>query len=147
MLDQVVFVAAVTLLGLLEQAYFSLQVIYARRKFSISPPATTGHPEFERIFRAQANCSEYFPLFIISLWLAALFFGQVLSAFLGLLYLFGRYRYFHGYAQSATGRLAPLYFTAKVQWVLIIVAAVGVLCYLSRLYLGLDPLTALSQLK
>ncbi|KAK1804251.1 hypothetical protein P4O66_020288, partial [Electrophorus voltai] len=81
MLDQVVFVAAVTLLGLLEQvlrihfsqcisvsalvlekklspacpslsAYFSLQVIYARRKFSISPPATTGHPEFERIFRA-----------------------------------------------------------------------------------------------
>lgn len=34
-------------------AYFVLQVIYARRKYKISPPKTTGHPEFERIFRAQ----------------------------------------------------------------------------------------------
>lgn len=34
-------------------AYFALQVIYARRKYKISPPETTGHPEFERIFRAQ----------------------------------------------------------------------------------------------
>lgn len=34
-------------------AYFTLQVIYARRKFKISPPETAGHPEFERIFRAQ----------------------------------------------------------------------------------------------
>ncbi|XP_076878619.1 leukotriene C4 synthase [Brachyhypopomus gauderio] len=146
MLDQLVSVAAVTVLGLLEQAYFSLQVIYARRKYSVSPPATTGPPEFERIFRAQVNCSEYFPLFIISLWVAGLFFSQALSTFLGLLYLFGRYRYFHGYAQSVTGRLAPLYFSAKVQWVLIAVGAVGVLCSLCRLYLGLDPLAALGQL-
>lgn len=34
-------------------AYFVLQVIYARRKYKVSPPKTTGHPEFERIFRAQ----------------------------------------------------------------------------------------------
>lgn len=34
-------------------AYFALQVIYARRKYKISPPETAGHPEFERIFRAQ----------------------------------------------------------------------------------------------
>lgn len=34
-------------------AYFAMQVIYARRKYNISPPETRGHPEFERIFRAQ----------------------------------------------------------------------------------------------
>lgn len=34
-------------------AYFFLQVIYARRMFGISPPKTSGPPEFERIFRAQ----------------------------------------------------------------------------------------------
>ncbi|KAG9272150.1 leukotriene C4 synthase [Astyanax mexicanus] len=143
MLDQVVCVAAVTMLGVLEQAYFSLQVIYARRKYSVPPPATTGPPDFERVFRAQANCSEYFPLFVITLWIAGLFSSQALSVFLGLLYLCGRYQYFHGYSKSAQGRLAPLYFSAKVQWVLIGVGGLGVLCCMSRLYLGLDLLSSL----
>lgn len=34
-------------------AYFSMQVIWARRKYNISPPNTSGHPTFERVFRAQ----------------------------------------------------------------------------------------------
>uniref|UniRef100_A0A4W6CQ89 Leukotriene C4 synthase n=1 Tax=Lates calcarifer TaxID=8187 RepID=A0A4W6CQ89_LATCA len=76
MLDEAVGLGAVTVLGVLEQAYFSLQVIYARRKYSVSPPATTGPPEFERVFRAQANCSEYFPIFITVLWTAGVFFSQ-----------------------------------------------------------------------
>lgn len=41
------------LLSLSLPAYFSLQVIYARRKYFVPPPATTGHPNFERVFRAQ----------------------------------------------------------------------------------------------
>ncbi|NWT01602.1 LTC4S synthase, partial [Mionectes macconnelli] len=57
-------------------ACFALQVISAHRKYKISPPETTGHPEFERIFRAQANCSEYFPIFISLLWVAGIFFHQ-----------------------------------------------------------------------
>ncbi|GLD67011.1 leukotriene C4 synthase-like protein, partial [Lates japonicus] len=119
MLDEAVSLGAVTVLGVLEQAYFSLQVIYARRKYSVSPPATTGPPEFERVFRAQANCSEYFPIFITVLWTAGVFFSQGLSSVCGLLYLYGRLQYFHGYSQSAQGRLAPLYFSAQILWVLI----------------------------
>ncbi|KAL2299373.1 hypothetical protein Nmel_014028 [Mimus melanotis] len=38
-------------------AYFAMQVIYARRKYKISPPETSGHPEFERTFRAQSHCT------------------------------------------------------------------------------------------
>ncbi|KAM6055820.1 leukotriene C4 synthase isoform 1-T1 [Theristicus caerulescens] len=76
MRNQIDLLATVTVLGVLEQAYFALQVIYARRKYKISPPETTGHPEFERIFRAQANCSEYFPIFISLLWVAGIFFHQ-----------------------------------------------------------------------
>uniref|UniRef100_A0A8C9TA80 Leukotriene C4 synthase n=1 Tax=Scleropages formosus TaxID=113540 RepID=A0A8C9TA80_SCLFO len=106
MLEEVVCVAAVTVLGVLEQAYFSLQVIYARRKYSVSPPATAGPPEFERVFRAQANCSEYFPIFIVVLWVSGAFFSQAVSSGLGLLYLYGRYRYFKGYSASAQGRYA-----------------------------------------
>ncbi|XP_028815516.1 leukotriene C4 synthase [Denticeps clupeoides] len=138
MQEQVVCVAAVTVLGALEQAYFSLQVIYARRKYSVSPPDTAGPPEFERIFRAQANCAEYFPIFISTLWVSGLFFNQVVTALVGLLYLYGRYRYFWGYAYSSLGRLQPLYFTAKVQWLLIGLSATGVLLSMSQQYLGLD---------
>nr|XP_009670860.1 PREDICTED: leukotriene C4 synthase-like [Struthio camelus australis] len=76
MRNQIDLLAAVTVLGVLEQAYFALQVIYARRKYKISPPETRGHPEFERIFRAQVNCSEYFPIFISLLWVAGIFFHQ-----------------------------------------------------------------------
>ncbi|KAA0709199.1 Leukotriene C4 synthase [Triplophysa tibetana] len=135
MLEQVVCLAAVTVLGLLEQAYFALMVIYARRKYSVSPPATTGPPEFERVFRAQANCSEYFPIFVFSLWLAGVFFSQAIAVICGLLYLYGRYRYFHGYAESTQGRLGPLYFSAKVQWVLIALAGLGITCTMIQVYL------------
>uniref|UniRef100_A0A3B4XHC1 Uncharacterized protein n=1 Tax=Seriola lalandi dorsalis TaxID=1841481 RepID=A0A3B4XHC1_SERLL len=39
-------------------SYFSLQVIYARRKYSVSPPTTAGPPEFERVFRAHNSFTE-----------------------------------------------------------------------------------------
>uniref|UniRef100_A0A3B4XIW5 Leukotriene C4 synthase n=2 Tax=Seriola TaxID=8160 RepID=A0A3B4XIW5_SERLL len=140
MMDQAVGLAAVTVLGVLEQAYFSLQVIYARRKYSVSPPTTAGPPEFERVFRAQANCSEYFPIFITVLWTAGVFFSEGLSSVCGLLYLYGRFRYFHGYSQSAQGRLAPLYFSAQILWVLIGFSSLGVLLSFCRVYLNVDLL-------
>ncbi|XP_026198286.1 leukotriene C4 synthase [Anabas testudineus] len=143
MLDEVVGLGAVTVLGVLQQAYFSLQVIYARRKFSVSPPATTGPPEFERVFRAQANCSEYFPIFIVVLWTAGVFLSEGLSSVCGLLYLYGRFRYFRGYSRSPQGRLAPLYFSAQVLWVLIGFSSLGVFLSFCRVYLNVDLLQEL----
>ncbi|NXI59811.1 LTC4S synthase, partial [Chloroceryle aenea] len=110
-------------------AYFALQVIYARRKHKISPPETRGHPEFERIFRAQANCSEYFPIFISLLWVAGIFFHQGVAAVCGLLYLYTRFKYFQGYAVSAQGRLGPLYASARLLWLLLGLAVAGLLAH------------------
>ncbi|XP_010748930.2 leukotriene C4 synthase isoform X2 [Larimichthys crocea] len=143
MMEETVGLAAVTVLGVLEQAYFSLQVIYSRRKHSVSPPATSGPPEFERVFRAQANCSEYFPIFIVVLWTSGVFFSQGLSSVCGLLYLHARLRYFRGYSQSAQGRLAPLYFSAQVLWALIGFSSLGVVFTFCRVYLNLDLLHGL----
>ncbi|CAN9514632.1 unnamed protein product [Ophioblennius macclurei] len=140
MMEEAVGLGTVTLLAVLEQAYFSLQVIYARRKYSVSPPSTDGPPEFQRVFRAQVNCSEYFPIFIVLLWTSGVFFSPGLSSVCGLLYLYGRLQYFRGYAESAAGRLAPLYFASKVLWVLIGFSSVGVLLTLARVYLDVDLL-------
>ncbi|XP_064017393.1 leukotriene C4 synthase-like [Pogoniulus pusillus] len=144
MLDQIHLLSAVTVLGVLEQAYFFLQVIYARRAFGISPPKISGPPEFERIFRAQVNSSEYFPIFLALLWQAGLFFHQGLAAALGLLYLSSRYCYFKGYRTSSSERLAPMYFSAGVLWVLLAAAALGVLHFSLCHYVGLDVLRLLT---
>ncbi|KAM9695337.1 LOW QUALITY PROTEIN: leukotriene C4 synthase [Trichechus inunguis] len=159
MKDDIALLATITLLGVLLQAYFSLQVISARRTFRVSPPLTTGPPEFERVYRAQVNCSEYFPLFLATLWVAGVFFHEGLgagqgartaprpervperahaspparlpgaAALCGLVYLFARLRYFQGYARSAQLRLAPLYASARALWLLVALAALGLLCH------------------
>ncbi|XP_059715920.1 leukotriene C4 synthase-like [Haemorhous mexicanus] len=144
MFDQIHWLAAVTILGVLEQAYFFLQVIYARRLFGISPPKISGPPEFERIFRAQVNSSEYFPIFLALLWQAGLFFHQGLAAALGLLYLYARYCYFMGYKASSSERLAPIYFSAGVLWILIAVSALGILHFFLSHYVGLNVLQLLT---
>nr|XP_033783626.1 leukotriene C4 synthase [Geotrypetes seraphini] len=136
MLEQVALLAAVTVLGVLEQAYFALQVIYARRKYKVSPPNISGNPEFERFYRAQVNCSEYFPLFLSVLWVAGIYFHQGVAACTGILYLCGRYQYFHGYAASAQGRLAPLYFSSGVLWILIGLSTLGLLVHFLALDVG-----------
>uniref|UniRef100_A0A8C6S7S4 Leukotriene C4 synthase n=1 Tax=Neogobius melanostomus TaxID=47308 RepID=A0A8C6S7S4_9GOBI len=135
-----VFLGAVTILALLEQAYFSLQVIYARRKYSVSPPSTTGPDEFNRIYRAQANCAEYFPLFITALWTSGIFFSEGLSSLCGLLYLHGRLQYFWDTSQTppCASRLAPLYFCANVLWALIGCSTLGVFLSFSKIYLDMD---------
>ncbi|KAI1234111.1 Leukotriene C4 synthase [Lamprotornis superbus] len=137
MLDQIHWLAAVTILGVLEQAYFFLQVIYARRLFGISPPKISGPPEFERIFRAQVNSSEYFPIFLALLWQAGLFFHQ------------GRKGLFPGGKLGVSSclsptRLTPIYFSAGVLWILIAVSALGILHFFLSYYVGLNVLQLLT---
>ncbi|XP_003978163.2 leukotriene C4 synthase [Takifugu rubripes] len=146
MFEETAVLAAVTILGILEQAHFCLQVISARRKFSVRPPATSGPAEFERVFRAQANCSEYFPIFVAVLWLSGLFFSQGLASACGLLYLYARLSYFRGYSRSPQQRLLPLYFSALLLWILLGTSCLGVLLAFLRLYLKLDVLEHFSCL-
>ncbi|KAG8438972.1 hypothetical protein GDO86_005235 [Hymenochirus boettgeri] len=122
-----------------------MQVIWARRKYKISPPSTSGHPCFERIFRAQLNCTEYFSLFVPVLWVAGLFFHQGAAALCGLFYLYARFVYFHGYAESAQGRLKPMYVSATILWILIGLSVLGLLEFLLSTYLGCGLMKYLSQ--
>ncbi|XP_033991316.1 leukotriene C4 synthase-like [Trematomus bernacchii] len=88
-----VSLAVVTVLGVLEQVYFFLQVYYV------------GTPQFERNFRAQLKC---FPIFLIVLWISIVFFDEALSCLCGVLYLCTRLQDFHGL--PAGGRLSPFLF-------------------------------------
>uniref|UniRef100_A0A8D0T222 Leukotriene C4 synthase n=2 Tax=Sus scrofa TaxID=9823 RepID=A0A8D0T222_PIG len=54
---------------------------------------------------------------------------QGAAALCGLIYLYARFRYFQGYARSAQQRLAPMYASACALWLLLALAALGLLAH------------------
>jgi len=97
-------VAIVTLLTLLLYFWMGLAVGRARAKFGVAVPAITGHPDFERVFRVQANTLEWLPIYLPSLWLFALAWNDRVAAALGVVWIVGRYLYMTGYSKAAESR-------------------------------------------
>jgi glutathione S-transferase len=98
------FTAIVTLLALLFYFFTGLRVGGARAKFGVKAPATTGHPDFERVFRVQMNTLEWLPIFLPSLWLFAIYVSDAGAALLGLVWIAGRALYMADYGQAADKR-------------------------------------------
>jgi glutathione S-transferase len=83
----------------------SLQVGQGRTKFGVVAPATTGNPDFERLYRVQMNTLEWLPLFLVSLWLFAVAWNaDLVTAAIGLVWIVGRILYLTGYARAAEAR-------------------------------------------
>lgn len=94
----------VLLLALLQYFIFGLNVGRARGRFGIPAPGTTGHPDFERIYRVHANTLEQLVLFVPSLLLFAELVSAAWAAGLGIVYLVGRQLYSIGYTKAAEKR-------------------------------------------
>jgi uncharacterized membrane protein YecN with MAPEG domain len=99
-----VLVAIVTLLALLLYFFMGLQVGRGRARFGVPAPAISGNADFERLFRVQANTLEWLPLFLVSLWLFAIYWNDVVAAGLGVVWIIGRVLYLTGYARAAEAR-------------------------------------------
>jgi glutathione S-transferase len=98
-------VAIVSLLALLLYFYMSMRVGQARGKYGVVAPAVTGNPDFERAYRIQTNTLEWLPLFLVSLWLFALSWGDDrIAAGIGLVWIIGRILYLTGYSRAAEAR-------------------------------------------
>ncbi|MEO8813508.1 MAG: MAPEG family protein [Caulobacteraceae bacterium] len=97
-------VGIVTLLALLLYAFMGVRVGRARSTYSVPAPATTGNADFERVFRVQANTLEWLPIFLVALWLFAIYWNDRVAALLGLVWIVGRILYMTGYAREARAR-------------------------------------------
>lgn len=75
-----------------------------RGKYRIAAPATTGHPDFERLFRVQMNTLEALAMFLPSLWMAARHADPLLVGGIGLLWVLARIWYAIAYAIDAKKR-------------------------------------------
>ena len=93
------YTAIVTLMAIAFYLFLATRVAVARGKFKVKLPATTGNPDFERIFRAHQNTLEWMPTFLVSLWLCAVYLNDIAAAVLGLVWIVGRALYFNGYRE------------------------------------------------
>jgi glutathione S-transferase len=124
-------VALVTLLALLLYFWMGLRVGQARSKFGVAAPAITGNPDFERAFRIQANTLEWLPLFLVSLWLFAIYWGNDwVAAGVGVVWIIGRFLYVTGYSREASARSRGFGIQALATGVLLF-GALGRIIYLA----------------
>jgi glutathione S-transferase len=126
------YTAIVTLVAIALYFFLATRVAVARVKFGIKHPATTGNPDFERIFRVHVNTLEWMPTFLVPLWLCAIYLSDVGAAVLGLVWVAGRVVYYAGYRQAAEKRLPGFFIQTSVCLLLFIGAAVGVVMHLVK---------------
>ena len=102
--------AIATILAVLLYVYMGLTVSMLRDQYHVAPPGTAGPPEFERAFRAHQNMLEALPVFLSTLWIAAIYFRPApwLPATVALAWIAGRYLYMRGYIMAADRRGAGL---------------------------------------
>ncbi len=97
-------VALITLLALLQYFLFGFNVGQMRVKHGVKAPATSGAPEFERMFRVQQNTMEQIVMFVPALWICAHFGDPRWAAGIGLFFIIGRFIYKAAYVADPAKR-------------------------------------------
>lgn len=85
------------------------QVGMARYRYRIFPPKTTGHPDFDRIFRVHMNFVEQFPFFALALLLCTFVVSGQVAGILGSIWVLFRALYSVRYSSRPIGKDIYLY--------------------------------------
>ena len=118
--------ALVTIVSILVLFWASFRVGKARGTYKIKAPATTGDPNFERIFRSHQNMVEWMPIYLPALWLFSFYVGDVWAALVGLVWIAGRVTYVLTYSGAAEKRGPGFAIQASATGVLVVGAAIGI---------------------
>lgn len=115
--------ALVTLLAVLLMFGTAFAVGWARGRYKIAAPATSGHPAFERAFRVQMNTLEAVVLFLPTLWLAASYGFGFWAGLAGLVWVAGRIWYALAYLKEA-GKRGAGFALGMIGWAAALVMAI-----------------------
>ena len=127
-----VWVTAVILLALLQYMVVGMLVGRARGKYEVPAPATTGHPKFERWFRAHQNSLEMLMAFIPSMWLFGWWVSQAWATAIGLVFVAARVLYTAQYVNEPKSRQVG----AMLSFISILVLIVGSLYRVAKIGFG-----------
>jgi glutathione S-transferase len=97
----------------------------ARGRYGVRAPATSGHEQFDRVFRVQMNTLENAVVFLPALWLAAWYWSPGVAALCGAVWLAGRIWYARAYLQDPGRRSGGYGLSLLAFSVLLVGAAVG----------------------
>jgi uncharacterized MAPEG superfamily protein len=114
----------VTVLALGQFYWFGIEVGKMRVKHQCKAPATTGAPEFERMFRVQQNTMEQLTMFVPVLWMYGYLVNPLWGAGMGVVYLIGRAIYRASYVKDPAARsmgftISVLPTSVMLIWVLV----------------------------
>ncbi|HVY79669.1 MAG TPA: MAPEG family protein [Steroidobacteraceae bacterium] len=125
------WVTAVVLIALLQYIALGMAVGIARGRFGIAAPATSGHPTFERLFRAHANSLEMLIAFVPGVWLYGWWISQTWATALGIVFIAARFLYVFQYVRDPRTREIG----AGLSFLVVIILLVGDLYGVVRLAL------------
>jgi glutathione S-transferase len=97
-------VAIVSLLALLVYFQMGWNVGKARQKSGVAAPAMSGDPVLEPTIRVHYNTLEWLPIFLVSLWLFAIYVHELTAAVVGVVWIVGRELYARGYVKDPSKR-------------------------------------------
>jgi glutathione S-transferase len=115
----------VILLALAEYEVITFMVGRARDVYNISPPATTGHPKFERIFRIHQNNAEQLIATIPAMLLFGLYVSPYWAAGIGMVFVLARLAYVFIYLKDPKLRIRAYFPGFAATAVLIVGALIG----------------------
>lgn len=98
------WVIIVTVLALLQYAWFAIEVGAMRGKGGVKAPATSGLPEFERKYRVHYNTMEQLVMFLPLLWIFAHTVNPIWAADFGVVFIIGRFIYRAAYVRDPAAR-------------------------------------------
>lgn len=119
------YVNLVVLTALIEYIVFIAVVGATREKYGVAAPATTGNPQWERLYRIQVNTTEQLILFIPAVYGFAYYVSESWAAGIGVVFVIGRIVYFFGYRLAGEKRLVGAIMSGPPSYVLVIGALIG----------------------
>lgn len=69
---------------------------------------------------------EFYPIFLITLWMAGWYFNQVFATCLGLVYIYARHQYFWGYSEAAKKRITGFRLSLGSLALLMVLGTLGI---------------------
>jgi len=125
-------IAIVTIFALMQAYVFAIQVGQARVKHGVRAPDTSGHEDFDRMFRIHQNTMEQLVLFVPAIWIFGMYIHALSGAAIGLVYVIGRFIYRGAYLKDPASRSLGFGLGAVALGILMLGGLVGaVMSYLA----------------
>ena len=120
------YVELVAIVAVIQFIAFGALTGRARARAGLKAPAVTGDEGFERMYRVQMNTLEVMIAFLPALFLAAKYWSPTVAAWLGAVYLLGRFLYWRAYVTNPARRGLGFLLSMGPTMVLAIGALVGI---------------------